>query len=153
MCEGREVVLGTHTFREGQTVTLCQPGRTLGTAMLNTISCSANGTELWRRFGLCVCLCACLWNVYLWLCVFALLHICAVHWNTRAKSGVLTALKEMDKKKKKTGRAPNYQHGDKYKPAQLWSFYNQVEGGKENRQKGKAGGCKIISHPIFRQEE
>lgn len=43
-------VLGPDAFREGQTVTLCQPARTQGTAMLNTISWSANGTEFGRVF-------------------------------------------------------------------------------------------------------
>ena len=51
MWQGWEIVFGPDTFREGQTVTLCQPGRTRGTAMLNTISWSANGREFVVVFG------------------------------------------------------------------------------------------------------
>lgn len=39
-----EVAFGPDTLRD-QTSTLCQPGRTSGTAMLNIISWSANGKE------------------------------------------------------------------------------------------------------------
>lgn len=61
MWQGWEVVFGPDTFR-GQTVTLCQPGGTPGTAMLNTSSWSANGKELVlvsRGMCLFVCLSVC----------------------------------------------------------------------------------------------
>lgn len=74
MWQGREVVFGPDTLREGQTVTLCQPGRTRGTVMLNTISWSANGREFVVVFG-GMCLFACLGvlrSVY--VCVTVLVH-------------------------------------------------------------------------------
>lgn len=72
--QGREVVFGRDTFREGQTVTLRQPGRTRGTATLNTISWSANGREFVVVFGGYVFVCV-PWCALKCVCVSALVHI------------------------------------------------------------------------------
>lgn len=63
--QGQVVVFGPDAFR-GQTVTLWQSGRTRGTAMLNTISWSANGKEFVVVFqGTCLFVwLSVLWKVY-----------------------------------------------------------------------------------------
>ena len=75
--------------REGQTVTLCQPDRTPGRAMLNTISRSANGRSLWCLGYVFVCV---PWSAL--KCVRGCVHLrlcmslpCTD--NTMAKRGVL----------------------------------------------------------------
>lgn len=80
MWHRREIVFGPDTFREGQTVTLCQPGRTQGTSMLNTISWSANGREFVVAFG-GMCLFAC-FEMVVWLCLCISMPCAALCINT-----------------------------------------------------------------------
>lgn len=97
-----EVVFGTIIFSEGQTVTLCQPGRTLGKAMLNTIYKSTNGrgesvVMLWGYTFVCVsgCTLKCVPFSGAYLC-----PVMKVHWQQAGWCAEMT----LEKKEKKQAR-------------------------------------------------